>query len=101
MESTGHGGEAAGEVTRADFPEGFVFGVATSAYQIEGARHEGGKGDNIWDVFADTKEHILDGSSGEVAVDHYHRYKTLSSWPSWVFALIDFPYLGHGYFLMA
>ncbi|CAM0884104.1 unnamed protein product [Alopecurus aequalis] len=75
MGSTGRGGEAAGEVTRADFPEGFVFGVATSAYQIEGARNEGGKGDSIWDVFTDNKEHILDGTSGEVAVDHYHRYK--------------------------
>ncbi|KAM0829779.1 hypothetical protein ACQ4PT_066665 [Festuca glaucescens] len=75
MGSTGCGGEAAGEVTRADFPDGFVFGVATSAYQIEGARNEGGKGDSIWDVFADNKEHILDRTSGEVAVDHYHRYK--------------------------
>ncbi|VAH82798.1 unnamed protein product [Triticum turgidum subsp. durum] len=68
-------GSTAGEVTRADFPEGFVFGVATSAYQIEGARNEGGKGDSIWDVFTDNKERVLDGSSGEVAVDHYHRYK--------------------------
>ncbi|EMS67120.1 Beta-glucosidase 4 [Triticum urartu] len=43
--------------------------------KIEGARNEGGKGDSIWDVFTDNKERVLDGSSGEVAVDHYHRYK--------------------------
>nr|CAB3475101.1 unnamed protein product [Digitaria exilis] len=63
------------EVTRADFPGGFVFGVATSAHQIEGARREGGKGDNIWDVFTDNKERVLDGSNADIAVDHYHRYK--------------------------
>ncbi|KAG2593548.1 hypothetical protein PVAP13_5NG012329 [Panicum virgatum] len=63
------------EVARADFPDGFVFGVATSAYQIEGARREGGKGDNIWDVFTEDKERVLDRSNGDIAVDHYHRYR--------------------------
>ncbi|CAO1942649.1 unnamed protein product [Urochloa humidicola] len=63
------------EIARADFPDGFVFGVATSAHQIEGARREGGKGDNIWDVFTENKERVLDGSNADVAVDHYHRYK--------------------------
>ncbi|KAJ3678167.1 hypothetical protein LUZ60_001970 [Juncus effusus] len=63
------------EVSRSDFPKDFVFGVATSAYQIEGARKEGGKGESIWDIFSENKENIKDQSSGEVAVDHYHRYK--------------------------
>ncbi|KAJ4810412.1 Beta-glucosidase [Rhynchospora pubera] len=63
------------EVSRSDFPDDFVFGVATSAYQIEGARREGGKGDSIWDVFSENKDNILDKSTGDVAVDHYHRYK--------------------------
>nr|CAD1832199.1 unnamed protein product [Ananas comosus var. bracteatus] len=63
------------EVRRSDFPEGFVFGVATSAYQVEGARREGGKGDSIWDVFCEKKENIIDRSNGEIAVDQYHRYK--------------------------
>ncbi|KAL0903737.1 hypothetical protein M5K25_028135 [Dendrobium thyrsiflorum] len=65
----------AGEVSRNDFPAGFVFGVATSAYQVEGATNEDGKGDNIWDVFSRTKGNIKDGSNGEIAVDQYHRYK--------------------------
>ncbi|XP_068664844.1 beta-glucosidase 42 [Aristolochia californica] len=63
------------EVSRSDFPPDFVFGVATSAYQVEGAAKEGGRGDSIWDVFSHTKGNILDGSNGDIAVDQYHRYK--------------------------
>ncbi|XVE90695.1 hypothetical protein DITRI_Ditri20bG0097600 [Diplodiscus trichospermus] len=63
------------EVSRADFPPSFVFGVATASYQIEGACNEGGRGASIWDSFSHTQGKIIDGSNGDVAVDHYHRYK--------------------------
>ncbi|GMI78863.1 beta glucosidase 42 [Hibiscus trionum] len=63
------------EVCRADFPPNFVFGVATASYQIEGACNEGGRGPSIWDSFSHTEGKIIDGSNGDVAVDHYHRYK--------------------------
>jgi beta-glucosidase len=59
----------------ATFPAGFVWGAATSAYQVEGARHADGKTDSIWDVFAHTPGRISDGSNGDVACDHYHRYR--------------------------
>ncbi|XP_015936955.1 beta-glucosidase 42 [Arachis duranensis] len=62
------------QVSRSDFPPDFVFGVATSAYQIEGACNEGGRGPSIWDAFSHTEGKILDKSNGDVAVDHYHRY---------------------------
>lgn len=57
----------------ARFPAGFVWGAATSAFQIEGATREGGRGESIWDRFCARPGAILDGGTGEPACDHYHR----------------------------
>lgn len=55
------------------FPPGFVFGVATSAYQIEGAVDADGRGPSIWDTFCREPGRVRDGDTGDVACDHYHR----------------------------
>lgn len=55
--------------------EKFLWGVATSAYQIEGATQEDGRGPSIWDAFAQRPGAIRDGSTGEPACDHYRRYE--------------------------
>jgi beta-glucosidase len=59
----------------ASFPEGFLWGVATSAYQVEGAVHEDGRGPSIWDTFSHTPGRTRDGHTGDVACDQYHRYE--------------------------
>lgn len=63
-------------LNRSYFPDDFIFGAATAAYQIEGAAHEGGRGPSIWDTFTHKHpEKIWDHSTGDVAIDYYHRYK--------------------------
>lgn len=62
-------------ISRDDFPDGFVFGTASSAYQFEGAVNEGNKGTSIWDTFTRQPGKILDFSTADTAVDQYHRFK--------------------------
>ncbi len=56
------------------FPKDFLFGVATAAYQIEGAAAEDGRKASIWDAFSHTPGRVLNGDTGDVACDHYHRW---------------------------
>src|SRR5579859_4469832 len=57
------------------FPPDFAWGAATASYQIEGATHEDGRGESIWDRFAQTAGKVEDGSNGDTACDHYHRFR--------------------------
>ena len=56
------------------FPKDFLWGAATSAYQIEGAYKEDGRGASVWDRFCETKGKVWEGQTGKVACDHYHRF---------------------------
>jgi len=56
------------------FPPGFIWGVSTSSYQIEGAVNEGGRGVSVWDTFSHLPGKIANDDNGDVACDHYHRY---------------------------
>jgi beta-glucosidase len=81
--AAGAGGLFGAEKSRAEksngddapaFPGGFVWGAATSSYQIEGAAEIDGKGPSVWDVFSRKPGAVWQGQTGDVACDHYHRY---------------------------
>ncbi|HEY5664353.1 MAG TPA: GH1 family beta-glucosidase [Ilumatobacter sp.] len=55
------------------FPDGFLWGAATASYQIEGAAREAGRGPSVWDDFSHRPGNVLNGDTGDVACDHYHR----------------------------
>src|SRR6516165_7180398 len=61
--------------TAPKFPNQFHWGVATAAYQVEGAVNEDGRGPSIWDTYAHTPGKIKNGDNADIASDHYHRYK--------------------------
>ncbi len=61
--------------TKRGFPEGFVWGAATSSYQIEGAWDTDGKGLSVWDNFCQQKNAVRGGDTGKVACEHYHRFR--------------------------
>jgi beta-glucosidase len=71
----GGGAKAGGGGAADPFPKGFVWGAATAAYQVEGAANEDGRGPSVWDVFCKKEGKVFEGHSGDVACDHYHRYK--------------------------
>jgi len=62
-------------MARLQFPKGFLWGSATASYQVEGAWDEDGKGPSIWDEFSHTPGKVHAGDTGDVACDHYHRYR--------------------------
>ncbi|KAK8559796.1 hypothetical protein V6N13_016530 [Hibiscus sabdariffa] len=64
-----------GGLSRDSFPNGFLFGTAASAYQVEGMASEDGRGPSIWDAFVKVPGHIANNDTGEFSIDQYHRYK--------------------------
>lgn len=57
------------------FKKDFAWGAATAFYQVEGAAREDGRGLSVWDVFCEKKGKVKDGTNGDIACDHYHRYE--------------------------
>jgi beta-glucosidase len=69
------GAVPATEIEGAKFPDGFLWGMATASYQVEGAWNEDGKGESIWDRWAHSVGRVKGADTGDVACDHYHLYK--------------------------
>ena len=63
-----------GATDRVEFPQGFLWGAATAAFQIEGAAHTDGREDSVWDTFCRVPGAVINGDDGLTATDHYHRY---------------------------
>ena len=63
------------ETPKLSFPRGFLLGTASASYQIEGAVSEDGRGPSIWDTYSHTPGKIEDGTNGDKAYDHYHRFE--------------------------
>jgi beta-glucosidase len=61
--------------SKSDFPKDFLWGAATASYQVEGGFNEGGRGPSIWDTFSHTPGKTKNGDNGDIAVDHYHRFR--------------------------
>ena len=60
--------------TTKKFPDNFLWGAATAAYQVEGGAQADGRGPSIWDTFSHAPGNTLNGDTGDVACDHFHRY---------------------------
>ena len=58
-----------------NFPKNFTWGAAAAAYQIEGAWNEDGRGPSVWDTFSQMPGKVFEGHNGNVACDHYHRWR--------------------------
>jgi beta-glucosidase len=67
--------ETAAAGRRLTFPDGFVWGVGTSSYQVEGGVHEEGRGESIWDRFSHTPGRVANGDNGDVTSDQFHRWR--------------------------
>lgn len=74
--TAGAADKPAADTEKITFPSAFAFGTATAAYQIEGAYQEGGRGLSIWDAFTHAPGKVRTGETGDVAVDHYHRFRS-------------------------
>ena len=66
---------APAQIDSARFPDGFLWGLASAAYQVEGAWNIDGKGESNWDRFSHTVGKIKGGATGDISCDHYHHYK--------------------------